>query len=66
MIAVGDDRDTAIGLHAGHPSGVVFKGQQASLAVAGQTVGAVGGFVEQRHTLARGPLHAAIIANVTQ
>jgi hypothetical protein len=48
MIAVGDDRNTAIGLYAGYPPGVVFTGYQASLAVAGQTVGAVGGFVEQR------------------
>ena len=64
--AVGDHGKAAVGFLAGYAAPVVFGGEQAALGVAGQAVGAVGGFAEQRQALGVGPFHPPVVMNVAE
>ena len=64
--AVGDHRDAAVEFLPRDPPGVVLAGDQPALKVAGQPVGPVGRFLEQRHALAGLVFHPLVVVDVAE
>src|SRR6202011_653252 len=64
--AVRDDGDAAVKLLPSDPTTVVLASDQPALEVAGQTVGAVRRFLEQRSAFARLVLHPPVVVDVAE
>ena len=65
-VPVGYDGDFSVGVLAGDAARAVFAGEQASLEVAGESVGVVGGLLEEGYAFVGVPLHAPVVVYVAE
>src|SRR5215470_19986026 len=66
VIVIRHHGDTTIGILAGHTPCEVFAGDEPALEVSGEPISLIGGLLDEGDTRTRRPLHAPIIANVTE
>ena len=64
--AVGDNGDAAVELLTCHTAAVMLAGDEPPLQIAGQAVGAVGRFLEQRDAGAGLVLHAPVVVDIAE